>query len=287
MNTTTLRLLRTSKPVVFLAILLLLVILGGSVDRTETSPIRRATSTETDLLVTVRGVGICSGAPIENTRMVVTAAHCLLDPRTGSISTRHDLRVERDGIRYDIEAIIIDPASTIDDVVPARDAAVLLLRTEVHGKGVSLSRGEPVNAQRGTHRARYGVVLIGHQPVGINGKFHRGRAYDEPAKLLGASPGATYIGHTPAACDAADSSLRDGFHVYLCGMVPGGSGGPVVRRGSNTLIGIISSVNRRLTWNGVTPVEEIHRLIDREENFTILLRELPDSATGTGGRARR
>lgn len=260
-----------------LLVLLLPIVIGGREARQETSRIRRATAAEAELLVTVRGVGICSGAPIDGTRMVVTAAHCLLDPRTGDVSMRHDLRVERDGIRYDIEAIIVDPASTVETVIPARDAAVLILRETVHGPGVRLHLA-PQETLRETGDAR-DVVLIGNQPVDANGAFHRGRTYHERKAVEGGSPGAVYIGHVPAACDAAATTPRRGFLTYPCGMVPGGSGGPVIERDTNTLVGIVSSVNRTLTWNGVTPVAEIRRLIEREERFTV---DPQTSGTSTG-----
>lgn len=255
----------------------------------EDSPIRRAAPAESALLVTVRGVGICSGAPIEHTRLVVTAAHCLLDPRTGQISTRHDLRVERDGVRYDIEAIIIDPASTVETVVPARDGAVLVLTATVTGPGVRLPR-EAAEPGTTTHRA----VIIGNQPVDTTGAFHRGREYHDRSTVEGASPGATYVGHVPAACDVGEPLQRNGFLVYPCGMVPGGSGGPVVERGENTLIGVVSSVNRTLTRNGIVPVDEILRLLGRADRFTVFARDLdalaqetePSSTTGGDNRRR-
>lgn len=262
-----------------LALLLLPIVIGGRERPDVTSPLRRATPEEAALLLTVRGVGICSGAPVEGTRMVVTAAHCLLDPRTGDVSARHDLRVERDGIRYDIETIIIDPASTVEEVIPARDAAVLILRTAVHGPGVRLQASSA--ASSGNAEPADDVVLIGNQPVDTTGAFHRGQEYHDRQAVAGASPGAVYIGHVAAACTATDPTRRSGFLIYPCGMVPGGSGGPVVALGGNTLVGIISSVNRTLTWNGVTPVEEILRLIEREERFTVDLRthETPASST--------
>lgn len=283
------RLLRSTRLGAPLLLLLLLPILvGGREPQGEHSPIRRAEPHEAELIVTVRGVGICSGAPIEHTRMVVTAAHCLLDPRTGDVSTRHDLRVERDGIRYDIETIIIDPASTVEQVIPARDAAVLVLSTRVHGPGVDLRRqpAETRSHATGQDAGDRGVVLIGNQPVDTTGRFHRGREYHDRKAVDGGSPGAVYIGHVPAACDASDTTERKGFLTYRCGMVPGGSGGPVLERDTNTLVGIISSVNRTLTWNGVTPVEEILRLIERAERFTVDLRTSGDAETPDGGPLR-
>jgi hypothetical protein len=254
--------------------------------------IRRATPEETGLVVTVRGVGICTGAPLEGTRLVVTAAHCLLDRGTGEVSTRHDLRVERDGVRYDVESVIVDPSSTVGRVEPARDAAILVLRSRIHGPGVRIGSvgtrnvvRTPVVDEISSGRA----VLIGHQPVDLEGRFHRGKEYHDRGTLEGASTGAVYVGHVTAACDAFTHEQRDGFLLYPCGMVPGGSGGPVLARGTNRLLGVISSVNRTLTWNGVTPVDEILRLLEREERFTVTLSEDPAVATSTisgGGRIR-
>lgn len=242
----------------------------------DDSPLRRATPDEAALLVTVRGVGFCSGAPVEGTRMVVTAAHCLLDPHTGTVSTRHDLRVERDGIRYDIETVIVDPASTVSTVIPARDAAVLVLTTPVSGPGVQFPR--IVNDSAGSHLTDTSVLIIGNQPVDATGSFHRGRNYRDRAPVAGASPGAVYVGHVATTC-AADT-VGTGKHLltYRCGMVPGGSGGPVIARGGNTLVGVVSSVNYNLTRNGVVPVNEILRILRHADRFTVNLRDLVTTA---------
>jgi hypothetical protein len=269
-------------------LLALLLLVGPDTPKTDTDRLRRATEAETALVVTVRGVGICTGAPIEGTRFVVTAAHCLLDRETGEISTRHDLRVERDGTRYDIESVIVDPSSAVGRVVPARDAAILILTTRVHGRGVRIAPvgvrgvdGYPVPADASGGLA----VLIGHQPVDVEGRFHRGKDYHDRRTLGGASPGAVYVGHVTAACDTFTHTRRDGFLLYPCGMVPGGSGGPVLERGTNRLLGVISSVNRELTWNGVTPVDEIVRLLEREERYTVTVGDdlRPGTVTTSGG----
>ena len=222
--------------------------------------LRRATPAEADILVTVRGVGICSGAPVSGTRMVVTAAHCLLDTRTGTLSTRHDLRVEREGVRYDIEAVIFDPNAATRPLRPAADAAILLMRTRIPGPGVNLPRGRVDDSD---------AVLIGLQPVGPDGAFQRGTTYHTRRTPDGASPGALYTAHVPAACDAGPARVARGFATYRCGMVPGGSGGPVLAAGTTNLVGIISSVDRELTRNGVAPTSAILELLEHAETLTI------------------
>lgn len=232
----------------------------------DTGPgaIRRATPDEAAVLVLVRGVGLCSGAPINGTNLVATAAHCLLDPVTGKVSDRVDLRVERGDVRYDIEAVIVDTSVSLRDddggVRPDRDGALLVMREPVPGPGVDLvDTGDRIED----------VVLIGYQPVGANGTFARpatyqGRRAADDASIL--------LARTAAACRVRwkDVARRDQALILPCGMIPGASGGPVIGHGKdgNRLVGILSSVNHDLTRNGITPVNVLLGLLADADRYT-------------------
>lgn len=250
--------------------------------------LRRADSDEASLLVMVRGVGICSGAPIAGTLMVVTAAHCLLDPRTGEVSTRHDLRVERDTVRYDIAGVVLDPSSTLSEVRPEKDAAIIMLESPVEGPGVVLPDiPTPYAARRDPElRSTVAAVLVGYQPVDSTGRLYRGTEYGQPPDEAG-----PLVGHVALACHAT-AEPRPGYDVYPCGMVKGGSGGPVVSPEGRVLLGIVSSVNRSLTRNGVTPVAEVLRLLVEADRLFVSVRdasapEEPGSSLPPGSGVRR
>jgi hypothetical protein len=234
----------------------------------------RATAAEESLLVLVRGVGLCSGAPVLGTNLVVTAAHCLIDPVTGGVSNRLDLRVERGNVRYDIEAVLIDPVTTTPGergIRPDRDGAILVMREPVPGPGVSLD--DRPNGPVGS------VAIVGYQPLGENGTFSRPDNYlarDSATNALMARAAATC--HAPWE----DVVIRKGALIVPCGMIPGGSGGPVIGYGpgGETLLGVLSSVDLDLAHNGVTPVSELRRLLADRERYTIELdRPNPDGET--------
>lgn len=230
----------------------------------EPGAIRRATPDEAAVLVLVRGVGLCSGAPISGTNLVATAAHCLLDPNTGKVSDRVDLRVERGDVRYDIESVIVDTSVSLRDgdggVRPDRDGALLVMREPVPGPGVDLVD---------TWDRIEDVVIVGYQPVGANGTFSRpatyqGRRAADDASIL--------LARTAAACRARwkDAIRSDRALVLPCGMIPGASGGPVIEHGKdgNRLVGILSSVNYDLTRNGITPVNVLLGLLADTDRYT-------------------
>lgn len=237
-----------------------------SAHKTDTGPgaIRRATPDEAAILVLVRGIGLCSGAPINGTNLVATAAHCLIDPATGEVSNRVDLRVERGDVRYDIQAVLVDTSVSLRDedggVRPDRDGALLVMREPIPGPGVDLvDTGDRIED----------VVLIGYQPVGANKTFvrpatYQGRRAADDASIL--------LARTAAACRARweDVTHRDQTLILPCGMIPGASGGPVIGHGRNSsrLVGILSSVNRDLTRNGVTPVNALLGLLDDVDRYT-------------------
>jgi Trypsin len=81
-----------------------------------------------EVIVRVRGSSVCSGTPITDTRLVITAAHCVLDI-AGEVTA---VTVVRDGVEYVPQAVLLNPR--YDDAPSARlDAAVLVMDRAIPG----------------------------------------------------------------------------------------------------------------------------------------------------------
>lgn len=229
--------------------------------QSETHHVRRATEEEASVLVRVRGVGVCSGAPVEGTNLVITAAHCVRDEKTKKVSNRYDLRVEKDGVRYDIKTVLID-STPHTGARPEYDAAVLVMENGIPGPGVSLADSFSGNLP---------TILIGYQSVDTDGTWLRGKNYKDRATPKGASEGVTFISAAPAACSVKGSDITwSSTHWSIpCGMVPGGSGGPLVisTETGYQLVGVLSTVSFDLTVNGVVPVEKINEMLQNPELY--------------------
>lgn len=253
----------------FLIMSCLLVLFGTSstTTKTESHHVRHASSTEADLLVRVRGVGVCSGSPIVGTNYVVTAAHCVLDPMTGTIGSRYDLRVERDSQRYDIVEVLVDTTPR-DGVDAANDAAVLVMETSVPGPGIHLPSSASFSS----------ATLVGFQSLDSDGTWLRGNNYDDLDRIKGASAGIVYISSAPAACTVPTAMIesRKGFSWIPCGMIPGGSGGPFVKDSASgyQLVGVLSTVSYNLTHNGITPAAKVIELLENQDTYR---REIPQA----------
>lgn len=222
--------------------------------------IRHASEEESAYLVVVRGSGLCSGAPIEGTNLVITAAHCVVETGTDAVGTRFDLRVERSGVRYDVLEVYVD-MSWKNKFSSKDDVAVLVMKSPVLGPGLHLADSfEPDQP----------ATLVGLQPAAF-GTWLRGIDYDSHIKLM--STKSSWTNNTiPTACDISATSFRwsKKDHWWVpCGVVPGASGGPLIAAGVNgpTLVGVVSSVDFNLEYNGVAPVEKIQYLLKYRDKY--------------------
>jgi len=196
--------------------------------------------------------------------LVVTAAHCVVEKYTNKIGARYDLRVERDGIRYDISEVLVDTAKT-DRFNPAADVAILVLHEPVEGPGLLLTD---------SFTPEETATLIGYQPSSSEGSWLRGLTYsshqDHMSSIL--------KNHVPmpAACSLSDTDFKwsKNQHWWVsCGMVPGASGGPLIKSTPSgpALVGVTSSVDFELKFNGVVPVSKIHSLLDNQDAYRKVL----------------
>lgn len=253
---------------IILASLLLASILFNFTD-TERNPtnaaeLRFATSLESSILVRVRGQGICTGTPIKGTLYVVTAAHCIVDKRTWEFTTRYDVRVEYNDKRYDVTSALVDTEAYPQDgqLYSNRDVAVLVLREQIPGVGVYLGEDSLIE---------HGATLVGYQSVSSIESFYRPKDYaslKQGTKGTGVVP----LASAPAACSVRyeDIEIREGFWSVPCGMIPGGSGGPMIVSTANSqyLVGVLSSVNGSLSSNGIAPVSAVLALIANPAKYT-------------------
>ena len=217
-----------------------------------------------DVLVRVRGSSACSGTPIAGTRLVVTAAHCVLDG-AGDVTA---VTVVRDGVEHRHGRSLSTPG-THDAPSPHLDAAVL-----VHGPDHPGSRLR----RSGTPCPLTGLVtLAGFQPIDTDGTLLRGTSYHDRPTPKGVTGGVVEIESLPSGCvDRASSIEVAGDQLKLgCGLIPGASGGGLFAKqgGKLVLLGIISTVGRDLSYNELTPLTALRELLDHPDEYT---HALPD-----------
>ena len=209
------------------------------------------------MIVRVRGWN-CSGTPITGTRYVVTAAHCVLTP-TGEVTSR---TIERDGIRYTAEAVLVDTGYH-HDPNPQLDAAVLVMAEEIPGPSARLGSALPTTGE---------VTLAGLQPIDGDGTLLRGNSPDDRPLPTDATGNRTTVKHLTAGCVEAVSSLKvTPTRVTVhCGLIPGASGGGlfVVNDGQLVLVGILSTVTNDLTANAIVPLASLHELLEHPDRYT-------------------
>lgn len=256
--------------------LLLLLVVMGRVDSapevfyanlknesTGSGNLRVASPSEGSVLVKVRGAGVCSGVPVSGTNFVITAAHCVVEKSTGHVGSRYDLRVEREGNRYDIAEVLVD-WNWGPEMDSANDVAVLVMSEQVPGPKVSISD---------EYQVAKPSIMVGYQPLDGDGTWLRGENYDDLVHAKGSASGIVNITSTPAACTAAPgevSRTKSMTWDFPCGMVPGASGGPVLVEsgsGNYALVGVISAVNYSLTRNFIAPVDKVHALLANPEKY--------------------
>lgn len=213
--------------------------------------------------------GLCSGAPLKNTRYVVTAAHCVLSPTTGKVDAAGIVRVFDDGEFYRVVRVMVRetgvPLSEMKDW--GNDAAVLILDTSLED-GVLLG---------GSGDSASGGVLVAYQRVDAYGRFYR----RPPTVTAGFSE------FVPASCRFPGRRIRivDGHMVVPCAMQQGGSGGPVLSQigGEYFLVGVLSSVAEDFSYNNVAPVAAIKYLLSHPGR-TFVLGESDFTTVGSGSR---
>jgi trypsin len=222
-----------------------------------------------EVLVRVRGSSVCSGTPITGTRFVITAAHCVLD-RAGDVTT---VTVVRDGVEYVPRAVLLNPRYH-DSPSAYLDAAVLLTDRVMPGPSATLGDTVPTQGL---------VTLTGYQPINTDGTLLRGRSYDDRPIPKGVTGGVVQIESLPSGCVDRASSIQVTAHQLKvdCGLVPGASGGGLFAEhgGGVVLLGIISTVSRDLSDNGLTPMSAVHELLNRPRQYTQRLARGRPSAT--------
>lgn len=253
---------------IILAGLLLASILFNFTD-TERNPtnaaeLRFATSLESSVLVRIRGQGVCTGTPIKGTLYVVTAAHCVIDKRTWKFMTRFNVYVEYDNVHYDVTSVLVDTEAYPQDgrIYSNRDVAVLVIREQIPGVGAYLGEDSLIEND---------VTLVGYQPTNSTASFYRPKDYASLEQEKN-NVGVTTLESSPAACSIRreDIEIRKGFWSVPCGMIPGGSGGPMIVSTANDLyiVGVLSSVNASLSSNGIAPVSAVRALIANPAKYT-------------------
>jgi len=213
-----------------------------------------------DVLVRIRGGGPCSGTPITGTRLVATAAHCVLD-RDGKVESRS---VVRDGVEYRADAVLVDPRYH-DNPVAALDAAVLVLNQPIPGPSATLRTTVPT---AGT------VTLAGFQSLDSDGTLLRGsNPYDTPLPKAARNGegGVVYIESAPAGCenDVSSVEVTTAWVRVPCGLIPGASGGGLFATHGDAieLVGIVSTVSADITHNGVVPIASLLELIEHQADY--------------------
>ena len=216
-----------------------------------------------EVIVRVRGSSVCSGTPISGARLVITAAHCILD-EDGDVTA---VTVARDGVEYVPRAALVN--RRYHDAPSAQlDAAVLVMERAIPGLVATLGDTAPTQGL---------VTIAGFQPIDTDGTLLRGTSYRDRPTPKGATGGVVEIESLPAGCVERASSIEitaDQLKVG-CGLVPGGSGGGLFAadRGRLVLQGIISTVGRDLSFNGLTRPAAVRELLNHPGDYTYAVAE--------------
>lgn len=222
------------------------------------SSINQASPYEAGFLVKVQGPGTCSGSPIKGTNLVITAAHCVMEPGTGAVGKRYDLRVEHNDTRFNVVEVYLDmEVSPLPH--PEDDVAILVLDRQVPGAKLEVAS---------SFDGKIDAKLIGYQPSTGWGSWLRGEDYSSHRENLPTS----FVAR-PAVCKVPAGSaewVKDpGIWSVSCGFVPGASGGPLVAviDGKPALVGVASTVNKKLTHNGIAPLAKVLELLENGDKY--------------------
>ncbi len=216
-----------------------------------------------EIVVRVHGSSACSGTPIVETALVITAAHCVLDD-AGEVTA---VTVVRDGTEHTARAVVVD--TRYHDAHSTRlDAAVLVMDHAIPGPAAMLGDTLPTQGL---------VTLAGFQPMDTDGTLLRGTRYGERPTPKGVTGGVVEIESLPSGCVDRVSSVDVAVDQLTigCGLIPGASGGGLFAEhdGQLVLLGVISTVGRDLSYNGLTPLAAVHDLLDHAGEHT---HALPD-----------
>jgi Trypsin len=211
-----------------------------------------------EVIVRVRGSSMCSGTPIRGTRLVITAAHCVLDG-DGDVTA---VTVVRNGAEHEPQAVLINPR--YDDAPSSHlDAAVLIMDRAIPGSAATLGDTLPTQGL---------ATLAGLQPIDTDGTLLRGTSYDDRPTPKGVSGGVIEIVSLPSGCVDRVSAIEVAVEELKvgCGLIPGASGGGlfVEQGGRVILLGIISTVGFDLSYNGLTPLAAVHELLQHPGEYT-------------------
>jgi hypothetical protein len=214
-----------------------------------------------EILVRVHGSSACSGTPLVETALIITAAHCVLD-HAGEVTP---VTVVRDGVEYTPQAVLVntryhETQSTL------LDAAVLVMRHVVPGPAARLGDTLPTQGL---------VTLAGFQPIDTDGSLLRGTRYGQRPIPKGVTGGVVHIESLPSGCVERASAIEvaDDQLKISCGLIPGASGGGLFAEqgGELVLLGVTSTVGRDLSYNGLTPLAAVHALLVHPGDFTHVL----------------
>lgn len=212
-----------------------------------------------DVLVRIRGGAVCTGTPITRTNFVVTAAHCVLDA-DGAVADF--TKVLRDGVEYTPVSVLVNP-DYHKSPGPLLDAAVLVMDQMIPGPSAALGDEFPSEGP---------VTVAGFQPLDVDGSLLRGTRVDNRPLPQGVVGGVVKIDTAVAGCVelASQAEVANTYVKLPCGLIPGASGGGAFVENNNewTLVGIISTVARDLTFNGLVPLAALHELLENPAPYT-------------------
>jgi hypothetical protein len=223
-----------------------------------------------DVIVRVWGSRACSGTPLTGTKLVVTAAHCILD-QDGAVAGY--TTVQRDGVEYTPVSVLVD-VEYHDSPDAELDAAVLVMGEPMPGPSATLSDAFPTQGL---------VTVAGLQPLDTDGSLLRGTRWNNgPLPHGRPEHGIIKIASATAGCIhlASDAKITADHVEVPCGLIRGASGGGlfVEQNGELILAGIVSSVARDLTYNGLVPLSAIQHMLEHPDRYTHDLPAMPDSA---------
>jgi hypothetical protein len=228
---------------------------------------------------------LCSGAVIQGSRAVVTAAHCLVS--RGVVA--REVSVVIDGRAYTpysigVRADYEQPAMWCGVLQKAQctptngDFAVLWFRVALPRTGLLLSRcaGDPTCRPEQAPSGR--TVLLGYQMTGANGVRVAPAASQEQALR----PALTVIGDPENS--GATQPLRAVLHGcsisaehrirysnnalgVRCGLIQAGSGGVLVSSDGRVILGITSGVYGSNLWNLIVPGAHVRNAVWGDQRF--------------------
>jgi hypothetical protein len=179
--------------------------------------------------------------------------------------------VVRDGVTYSAAAVLVDDHYA-DAPGAHHDAAVLVMDQAVPGPSATIGTAIPTAGS---------VTIAGLQSLDSDGTLLRGRDADDAPTPKGATGTLIEIASAPAGCTVSTASLSlvDRHVDVPCGLIPGASGGGMFANvhGRITVVGIVSTVTRDMSVNGIVPVASLHELLVHPGTYRHELTPMPGS----------